>query len=69
MSKRGPPRLRRAIWLATTVASFNDSVLSAYYNKKRIEGKQHFIAIGAVAKKSSYIINFIHLWHNTILNF
>lgn len=57
MSKRGSPYLRRAVWLAATVASFNDPVLSAYYNKKRKEGKHHFTAIGAVARKLLYIIH------------
>lgn len=57
MSKRGSPYLRRAIWLAATVASFNDPVLSEYYNKKRNEGKHHFTAIGAVARKLLYIIH------------
>lgn len=56
MSKRGSPYLRRAIWLAANVASFHDPVLSAYYNKKRQEGKHHFTAIGAVARKLLYII-------------
>ena len=57
MSKRGSPYLRRAIWLAANVASFHDPVLSAYYNKKRQEGKHHFTAIGAVARKLLYIIH------------
>lgn len=57
MSKRGSPYLRRAIWLAANVASFNDPILSAYYNKKREEGKHHFTAVGAVARKLLYIIH------------
>jgi transposase len=57
MSKRGSPYLRRAIWLAASVACFNDPVLSAYYNKKRKEGKHHFTAVGAVARKMLYIIH------------
>lgn len=57
MSKRGSPYLRRALWLAATVAAFNDPVLNAYYNKKRQEGKHHFTAIGAVARKLVYIIH------------
>jgi transposase len=57
MSKRGSPYLRRAIWLAANVASFNDPILSAYYNKKREEGKHHFTALGAVARKMLYIIH------------
>lgn len=57
MSKRGSPYLRRAIWLAANSASISDPVLNAYYNKKREEGKHHFTAIGAVARKLLYIIH------------
>ena len=56
MSKRGSPHLRRAIWLAATVAAFHDPVLSAFYQKKRAEGKHHSTAIGAVARKLTLII-------------
>jgi len=56
MSKRGSPHLRRAIWLAAMVAAFHDPVLSAFYQKKRSEGKHHSTAIGAVARKLTLII-------------
>jgi transposase len=56
MSKRGSPRLRRAIWLAVNVAAFHDPVLSAFYQKKRAEGKHHFTAVGAVSRKLTLII-------------
>ncbi|BDQ44893.1 IS110 family transposase [Enterococcus faecalis] len=56
ISKRGSPHLRRAIWLAATVAAFHDPVLSAFYQKKRAEGKHHSTAIGAVARKLTLII-------------
>lgn len=56
MSKRGSPHLRRAIWLAATVAAFHDPVLSSFYQKKRAEGKHHYTAIGAVARKLTFII-------------
>jgi len=56
MSKRGSPHLRRAIWLAANVAAFHDPVLSAFYQKKRAEGKHHYTAIGAVARKLTLII-------------
>lgn len=56
ISKRGSPHLRRAIWLAAVVASFHDPVLAAFYQKKRAEGKHHFTAIGAVARKLTLII-------------
>ena len=56
MSKRGSPHLRRAIWLAANVAAFHDPVLSAFYQKKRAEGKHHYTAIGAVARKLTLIV-------------
>lgn len=56
MSKRGLPHLRRAIWLADVVAAFHDPVLSAFYQKKRTEGKHYYTAIGAVARKLTFII-------------
>jgi len=56
MSKRGSPHLRRAIWLAANVAAFHDPVLSAFYQKKRNEGKHHYTALGAVARKLTFII-------------
>jgi transposase len=56
MSKRGSPHLRRAVWLAANVAAQRDPVLSAYYQKKRAEGKHHFTALGAVSRKLIHII-------------
>jgi transposase len=56
MSKRGSPHLRRAIWLAANVAAFHDPVLSAFYQKKMSEGKHHYTALGAVARKLTFII-------------
>lgn len=34
MSKRGSPYLRRAVWLAATVAAFKDPAISLFYQKK-----------------------------------
>ena len=56
MSKRGSPYLRKAIFQAVLVAAFKDPVLSAYYQKKRAEGKHHLTCIGAVARKMCNII-------------
>ena len=56
MSKRGSPHLRRAFFLAANVASFHDPVLSAYYQKKRAEGKHHYTVVGAVARKLICIV-------------
>ncbi len=56
MSKRVSPYLRRAVWLATSVAAFKDPTLSAFYQKKRDEGKKHLTAIGHVCHKVLAII-------------
>jgi len=56
MSKRGSPHLRRAFFLAANVAAFRDPVLSAYYQKKRAEGKHHYTALGAVSRKLICIV-------------
>jgi transposase len=56
MSKRGSSYLRRAAWISANVASFHDPVLSAFYKKKRSEGKPHLVAVGAVARKLLYIV-------------
>lgn len=57
MSKRGSPYLRRALFQAALVASTRDPVLSAFYQKKRSEGKHHLTCIGAVSRKLCYIIH------------
>lgn len=56
MSKRGSPYLRKALFRAAFVASNNDPVFKAYYQKKRLEGKHHNVALGAVARKLCYTI-------------
>ena len=56
MSKRGSPYLRRAVWLAATVAAFKDPAISVFYQKKRAEGKDHLTAIGHVCHKMLAII-------------
>ena len=56
MSKRGSPYLRRAVWLAANVAAFKDPAISAFYQKKRAEGKNHLTAIGHVCHKILAII-------------
>lgn len=64
MSKRGSPYLRKALFQAALVAAFNDPVFSAFYQKKRNEGKHHLTAIGAVARKLCNTI-FAVLKYNT----
>jgi transposase len=56
MSKRGSVYLRRAIWNAATVAAQKNPILSAYYEKKRADGKDYMTAIGAVAHKLCFVI-------------
>lgn len=56
MSKRGSPYLRRAIWLASTVAAFKAPVIHALYERKRAEGKDHMTVIGHVCRKMISII-------------
>lgn len=51
MSKRGSPYLRRAVWLAASVARQHDPELRAYYERKRAEGKHHNTVIGALCRK------------------
>ena len=56
MSKRGSPYLRRALWNAATVAAQKDPALSAFYQKKRAEGKDYMTSIGAVSHKLCNIV-------------
>ena len=56
--------LRKALFQAALVAAFNDPVFSAFYQKKRAEGKHHLTAVGAVARKMCNII-FAVLKNNT----
>ena len=56
ITKRGSPYLRRAVWLAATVASFKDPALSVYYKNLIARGKKHLTAIGVVSRKMCNII-------------
>lgn len=56
ISKRGSTHLRRAIWLAAAAAIRNDPALKALQERKRAEGKQYHVALGAVANKLIHII-------------
>jgi transposase len=56
MSKRGSPYLRRALYTAANVAAFHDPELSAYYQRLRLRGKHHGVAVGAIARKLCYIV-------------
>ena len=56
MSKRGSPYLRRAIWLASTVAVQCDPMFQAYYEKKTSEGLHYMNVIGHVSRKMTAVI-------------
>ena len=56
MSKRGSAYLRRAVWLASSVATLHNPVMKIFYQKKRNEGKAHRTAVGAVCRKLLYTV-------------
>lgn len=56
ISKRGSPYLRRAIWLASTVAVQCDPMFRAYYEKKMSEGLHYMNVIGHVSRKMTAVI-------------
>jgi len=56
MSKRGSPYLRRAIWLASSMAVLHDPAIKAIYQRKRAEGKHHYTVIGHICRKMVSII-------------
>ena len=51
MSKRGSPYLRRALWIAATIARKYDKELKQLYERKINQGKHYGTAIGAVARR------------------
>jgi transposase len=51
LTKRGSPQLRRALFIAASVARRFDPELMAYYAKKRGEGKRYTVATIATARK------------------
>ena len=56
MSKREFPYLRRAIWLASTVAVHRDPMFQTYYEKKISEGLHYMNVIGHVSRKMTAVI-------------
>ncbi len=55
MSKRGSSNLRRAVWMASTVAVRCDPMFKAYYEKKAAEGMRYMRIIGHVTKKMTAV--------------
>ncbi len=56
MSKRGSPYLRRALYLAASVAVLHDPEQAAFYQRLKARGKHHSVAVGAVARKLCFIV-------------
>lgn len=56
MSKRGTPYLRRALWMASTVAVMRDPMFKAYYEKKSAEGMKYMKIMGHVTKKMAAVV-------------
>lgn len=51
MSKRGSHYLRYALWQAAIASLLHNPEMKQYYDKKRAEGKEHGVAMGAVCHK------------------
>lgn len=56
MSKRGSPYLRRAIWLAATAAILHDPAIKSFYDRKKAQGKHHYVCVGYICRKLVNII-------------
>ena len=56
MSKRGSSYLRHILFLAASCCVFHNSPFYDYYHKKRVQGKHHLVAVGAVSRKLTTVI-------------
>ena len=56
MSKRGSSYLRDALFIAAFLICQNDETFRIYYEKKKNEGKHHYIALTHVARKLTRVI-------------
>jgi transposase len=56
ISKRGSPYLRSAVYHAAFIASNHDPHMRAYYQRKKAEGKHHYVALAGVQRKLLQII-------------
>lgn len=59
MVKRGSPYLRWALLEASRLIAMRDNTFKAYYQKKKAEGKHHYVANSHVAKKLIRVIYFL----------
>jgi transposase len=57
LTKRGSPYLRRALYIAASIAQRYDPILKAYYAKKRAEGKRYKEATVANARHLVYRVH------------
>lgn len=64
MVKRGSPYLRWALLEAARLIAMRDDTFKAYYQKKKAEGKHHYVANSHVAKKLVRVIH--HLLINDL---
>lgn len=56
MSKRGSSYLRDALFIAAFLICQNDETFRIYYEKKKNEGKHHYVALTHVARKLTRVI-------------
>ena len=56
MSKRGSSYLRDALFLAAFLICQNEETFRQYYEKKKNEGKHHYVALTHVARKLTRVI-------------
>jgi transposase len=63
LTKRGSPHLRRALFVAASLARRYDPELKLYYEKKRSEGKKYTVAVCAVNRK---LVSMIYAFWNRV---
>ena len=56
MSKRGSSYLRDALFIAAFLICQNDETFRIYYEKKKNEGKHHYVTLTHVARKLTRVI-------------
>ncbi|MFP5528082.1 IS110 family transposase [Peptococcus simiae] len=56
MVKRGSPHLRWALLNAARLVAMNDETFALYYQKKKSEGKHHYVVLSHTAKKLVRVI-------------
>lgn len=56
MSERGSPYLRRTFWLAAVSGIRFNPALKAVYDKKRVQGKAHAVAVSVLKSNQPYKI-------------